>query len=51
MKIFKSQIAEYPNPRSVESIKALAIYRGTTVGVKAAEAFVILREIRGIGIS
>ena len=51
MKIFKSQIAEYPNPRSVESIKALAIYRGTTVGVKAAEAFVVLREIRGIGIS
>lgn len=48
MKIFKSQIAEYPNSRSVESIQVLAIYRGTMVGVKAAEAFILLREIRGV---
>ena len=47
MKIYKSQIAKYPNARSVESIRALAIFRGTTVGVKAAEAFVLLREIKG----
>ena len=45
MKIFKSQIAEYPNPRSSESIHALAIYRGTTVSLKAAEAFTVIREI------
>lgn len=45
MKIFRSQIAEYPNPRSVESIYALAIYRGTTVNLKAAEAFSVIREI------
>ncbi len=48
MKIFKSQLAEYPNARSVESIRALAVYRGTTVGVKAAEAFILLREIQGL---
>lgn len=49
MKIFESQIAEFPNARSVEGIRALALYRGTTVGAKAAEAFVLLREIRGGG--
>lgn len=46
MKIFGSQIAEFPNARSIESIRALAIYRGTTVGANVAEAFVLLREIR-----
>ena len=50
MKVFKSQIAEYPNARSIESIRALAIYRGTMVGFRAAEAFVLLREIRGVSV-
>lgn len=45
MIIFKSQLAKYPSVRSVESIRALAIYRGTNVSLKAAEAFYILREI------
>jgi len=47
MKIFKSQVAEYPNARSLESIRALAVYRGSSMNMKAAEAFVLLREIRG----
>lgn len=47
METFKSQIAEYPNPRSTESIRVLAIYRGTTVNLKMAEAFTVIREIRG----
>lgn len=47
MKIYKSQIAEYPNARSVESMRALAIYRGSMMNLKATEAFVLLREIRG----
>ena len=46
MQMFKSQIAEYPNPRSIESIQALAVYRGTMVGVRMAEAFIVIREIR-----
>lgn len=33
MRIFRSQIAEYPNPRSVEAINALAMYRGSTVNI------------------
>ena len=45
LKIFTTQIAEYPNPRSVESIKALASYRGSTMNLQAAEAFCLIREI------
>lgn len=42
---FKSQMGEYPNARSLKAVEALAVYRGTTVGVKAAEAFMLIREI------
>ncbi len=45
MQLFTTQIAEYPNPRSVEAIRALAMLRGTTVNVNAAEAFSLIREI------
>lgn len=45
MQIFTTQIAEYPNPRSIEAIKALAMYRGSTVNVCAAESFSLIREI------
>lgn len=46
MEIFKSQLAEYPNARSVGAIEALARYRGSTVSVSAAEAFSLVREIK-----
>ncbi|MFZ4725961.1 MAG: PIG-L deacetylase family protein, partial [Paludibacter sp.] len=45
MKCFKSQLREFPNPRSLETIEALAKFRGATVGFKAAEAFMIIRQI------
>ena len=45
MKVFTTQIAEYPNPRSPEAIRALAMYRGATVNIIAAEAFSLVREI------
>jgi len=32
-------------PRSVENIKALAMMRGVTAGVKYAEAFKLMKEI------
>jgi hypothetical protein len=34
---------KYPNARSYEAIKALSLYRGTTVGYKSAEAFFVER--------
>lgn len=46
MNLFKSQLATYPAARSLEAIEALAKYRGSTVNVEAAEAFVLIREIK-----
>lgn len=45
MKCFKSQLREFPNPRSLKSIEALAIMRGCTVGFTHAEAFMTIRVI------
>ena len=44
MKIYKSEYGEHPFPRSDLNIKALAIYRGATAGVKYAEAFMCLKS-------
>lgn len=46
MNIFKSQLEDFPGPRSITSIEALAKYRGSTVGVEYAEAFSLIREIK-----
>lgn len=45
MRIFESQVADYPNARSTETIRALALYRGSMMNLKAAEAFYLVREI------
>ena len=42
---YKSELKEFPHPRSLEAISALAKVRGATVGVEAAEAFRLIREI------
>ena len=44
-KIYKSEVMEEPFPRSLDSIKALARYRGSQIGVEYAESFVLIREI------
>lgn len=45
MKIYRGEMLEPPFPRSADNLKALAIFRGATVGVKYAEAFVVLKEL------
>lgn len=45
MSIFSTQVYNFPHPRSLEAIKSLAKLRGSTVGVKAAEAFNCIRRI------
>jgi LmbE family N-acetylglucosaminyl deacetylase len=45
MNIYSSEVGEFPFPRSNESISALATFRGSSSGFKAAEAFELLREI------
>lgn len=43
---YESQIHPDHMPRSIRSIEALAHLRGSHIGVDAAEAFVILRELQ-----
>jgi LmbE family N-acetylglucosaminyl deacetylase len=45
MKIFESEIAEHPFPRSVRNLKALGTFRGASAGCEYAESFVLLKEI------
>lgn len=43
---FKTQLSPFPDARSLESVEALAKYRGALMHFKAAEAFMLIREIR-----
>ncbi len=45
MKMYRGEMGTFPFPRSEENIRALAMYRGATAGVEAAEAFVLLKEV------
>lgn len=45
MCFFKSQLRDFPNSRSLETLEALAKFRGATVGCKRAEAFMIIRQV------
>lgn len=46
MKVFESEIAAHPFPRSIRNLKALATIRGATAGYEYAESFVLLKETR-----
>lgn len=43
---YKSELKEFPHPRSLEGIELNAKYRGMNVGVSYAEAFKCVRVIR-----
>lgn len=45
MKCYKSQLLDYPHPRSEGGILSLARYRGSTVGVAYAESFMLVRKV------
>ncbi len=45
MRIFRSEIGDFPFPRSPEAIEALASLRGIQAGCKSAEAFMLLKEV------
>tara|TARA_E500000331_G_scaffold357739_1_gene420668 strand:- start:1708 stop:2379 length:672 start_codon:yes stop_codon:yes gene_type:complete len=44
LKIYKSEMHDFPFPRSEEAIKSMARVRGAQSGFSAAEAFCLLRE-------
>lgn len=46
MKHYKTEIGQYPFPRSERNIRALATFRGATAGCEYAESFMILKEIK-----
>jgi len=45
MKIYNTEIGEHPFPRSEKSIRSLAYLRGSMAGIKAAEGFMLIKEI------
>jgi len=45
MRIYESELQPMPMPRSLENVAALARFRGATVSVQYAEAFMLLREL------
>lgn len=46
MSFFSSQLSDYPDARSLESVKALAMFRGASMSIAAAEAFAVIREMQ-----
>jgi len=46
MSYYKSTLEKFPHPLSLESLEALAKYRGTQCGLTAAEAFVCVKKIK-----
>ena len=46
MKLFAGEMGTFPFPRSEECLRAQATLRGSQAGVHAAEAFMVLKEIR-----
>ena|SRR2546425_1984076 len=45
LQVYRSELRKFPHPRSLRAVEALARWRGATVGVEAAEAFVLGRKI------
>ena len=46
LKVYKGEIKKWPHPRSIKSIKNLAMHRGSQIGTKYAEAFLLIRELQ-----
>lgn len=46
LKAYTEEIKEAPHARSLESVEALATYRGHSVGLQKAEAFTTIRTIK-----
>ena len=44
MSIYESEISDFPFPRSIETVKALARWRGSNAGYDAAEAFKLILD-------
>jgi LmbE family N-acetylglucosaminyl deacetylase len=45
LECYRDELREYPHPRSRTTVEALARLRGSTVGLEAAEAFAVVRQL------
>lgn len=45
LEAYGEEMRPFPHPRSFEAVNALAAWRGASAGLKAAEAFMVIREI------
>jgi LmbE family N-acetylglucosaminyl deacetylase len=45
LQVYERELRPFPHPRSLKAVEALAHWRGATVGVDAAEAFMLGRRI------
>ncbi|QOZ52007.1 PIG-L deacetylase family protein [Bradyrhizobium sp. CCBAU 53338] len=45
LRAYDAEMRDFPHPRSYEAVAALTKLRGATVGLAAAEAFTVLREV------
>ncbi len=45
LEAYTSEMRPYPHPRSLQAVEYLARWRGATIGVEAAEAFILGRQI------
>lgn len=43
---FQSEVKPFPHPRSLEAVRIHAQWRGISVGMQVAEAFMLVRELR-----
>jgi len=46
MAVFESQLRDFPHERSLEALRALSQFRGASVGIYNAEAFMLIRCLR-----
>ncbi len=45
LEAYAEEMRAFPHPRSFEALEALATWRGASAGLRAAEAFMVVREI------
>lgn len=43
--LYASELGDFPFPRSLDAVRAQAALRGAIIGAKAAEAFMVLKEV------
>ena len=46
LNLYEDELREWPHPRSEKAVKNLAEVRGSEAGIKAAEAFILVRNIK-----